>query len=157
MSEIDRILKHYDSVLNGEAWHGDPIWQILDGVSAETAAARPPFEGHSIWEIVMHMTFWEGVATKRLQGERAGLVEELNFPPIPAPTEENWQRTLDAFRASNRAFRDALVKLDPARLDDLTAAGKRSFYSEAHGAIEHSVYHAGQLALLSKIATSTAV
>jgi len=157
MSDIHRILKHYDDVLNGEPWHGDPIWQILDGVSAEAAAARPPFEAHSIWEIVMHMTFWEGVGTKRLQGERAGLVEELNFPSVPAPTEENWKRTLEEFRASNGAFRDAIGKLDPARLDDLTTAGKRSYYGEAHGVIEHNVYHAGQVALLSKIAMAKAV
>lgn len=157
MSDINRILKHYDDVLNGDAWHGDSIWQILNSVSAETAATRPPFGGHTIWEIVMHMTFWEGVAAKRLQGERAGLVEELNFPPTPAPTEENWKRTLDGFRASNRAFRDALAKLNPDRLDELSAAGKRAFYGEAHGLIEHSVYHAGQIALLSKIAAAQPV
>ena len=157
MSEVDRILKHYDSVLNGEAWHGDPIWQILDGISAEAAAAQPPFEGHTIWEIVMHMSFWEGVGAKRLRGERAGLIEELNFPAMPAPTEENWKRTLEEFRASNRSFREALAKLQPGQLDSLTAAGKRSYYGEAHGVIEHNVYHAGQLALLSKIYATKAV
>jgi hypothetical protein len=35
-------------------------------------------------------------------------------------------------------------------LDELSAAGKRSFYAEAHGLIEHHVYHAGQIALLAK-------
>lgn len=58
--------------------------------------------------------------------------------------------TLDHFRSSNQAFREALQKLSPARLDELSAAGKRSFYAEAHGLIEHHVYHAGQIALLAK-------
>ncbi len=106
MSEVQRILDHYDGVLNGAAWHGDPIWQILDGIPAEAAAARPLAGRHTIWEIVMHMTFWEGVATQRLGGQRAGLVEELNFPAMPAVSEENWKRTLDDFRASNRNFRE---------------------------------------------------
>ena len=157
MTEINRTLKHYDSVLNGEPWHGDAIWQILNSISAGSAAARPPFEGHTIWEIVMHMTFWECVATKRLRGERAGLVEELNFPGMPAPTEENWQRTLEEFRSANRAFRDAFAQLDAARLDELTAAGKRSYFDEAHGVMEHDIYHAGQIALLSKIAPAKVV
>jgi len=150
MPEIGYILAHYDSVLHGDAWHGDPLWRVLDDISAETAAARPIPDAHTIWEIVMHMAFWEGVAAKRLAGLRAGLVEELNFPPMPAATEEHWQKTLQELRASNRAFREALAQLDPAKLDELTAAGKRTFYGEAHGLIEHHIYHLGQIALLKK-------
>ncbi len=153
MSDIQRILNHYDGVLNGSAWHGDAIWQILDGIPAETAAARPFEGGHTIWEIVMHMTFWEGVATQRLAGQRAGLVEELNFPAMPAATNENWKQTLHQFRESNQQFQAALTKIDPARLDELTAAGKRTYYGEAHGVIEHTVYHAGQIVLLRKMTT----
>jgi hypothetical protein len=150
MSEIQRILDHYDGVLNGAPWHGDPIYQILDGVSAEQASARPLAGRHTIWEIVMHMTFWEGVVIKRLAGLRAGLVEELNFPAMPAATAANWKKTLDEFRASNQDFREALARLEPARLNELTAAGKRTYYGEAHGIIEHHVYHAGQVVLLKK-------
>jgi uncharacterized damage-inducible protein DinB len=150
MSEIDRILARYDEVLRGSAWHGDPIWQILEGISAETAAARAVPGAHTIWEIVMHMIFWEEVATERLAGRRAGLVEERNFPPMPEHTEEAWGKTLDQLRASNRSFREALSQLDAAKLDDLSAAGKRTFYDEAHGLIEHHIYHLGQIALLKK-------
>ena len=151
MTETQRILEHYDRTMHGDAWHGHPVWQVLDGISAERAAMRPLANAHSIWEIVGHMAFWEEVAARRLGGLRAGLKEEGNFPPVPPEaTEANWQKTLDRFRASNRTFREALQKLDPARLDDLSAAGKRSFYGEAHGLIEHNVYHAGQIALLAK-------
>ena len=69
MSEIERLLKHYDGVVSGAAaWHGDPVWQILDGIAVETTVARPVHCVHTIWEIVTHMTFWENVATKRLRG-----------------------------------------------------------------------------------------
>jgi uncharacterized damage-inducible protein DinB len=151
MTEVQRILDHYDRVMNGDAWHGDAIWQILDGVPAEKAALRPVTNGHNIWEIVGHMAFWEGVAAKRLGGLRAGLEDkERNFPLAPEISEAKWQQTLQQFRASNQAFREALGRLDAGRLDELSAAGKRSFYEEAHGLIEHSVYHAGQIALLAK-------
>ena len=150
MPELSRIMNHYDGVLNGDPWHGDPLWKILQGIPAQTAAARPLPYTHTIWELVSHMTFWEGVVTKRLAGLRAGLVEEMNFLPTPAATEENWQKTLDDFRASNRAFREALAKLDPAKLEQLTVAGKRTYYDEAHGIIEHHVYHLGQIAMLKK-------
>ncbi|MFZ0312231.1 MAG: DinB family protein [Candidatus Korobacteraceae bacterium] len=151
MSAMQRILDHYDGVLQGEPWHGEAVWPVLDSISVREAAARPIPSAHTIWEIVMHMTFWENVAAQRLAGLRAGLVEELNFPPMPAPTEENWRRTLDQFRDSNRVFRQALAKLDATKLDQMTAAGKRTFYGEAHGILEHHVYHLGQIVLLKKM------
>src|SRR5271166_5248761 len=151
MTEPERILAQYDRVMNGDAaWHGYPIWQILEGISAKAAAHRPLADVHTIWEIVLHMIFWEGVAARRLAGQRAGLDEALNFPAMPPATEANWHKTLEQFRASNQELRESLAKLDPARLDDLTAAGKRTFYDEAHGVIQHNVYHAGQIALLKK-------
>lgn len=150
MTESERIAQQYDLVMHGDAWHGDPIWQILDGISPECAAYRALPATHSIWEIVLHMMFWEGVVARRLQGERAGLDEALNFPAPPETGEANWQKTLADFRASNRQFRKLLAELDPARLDELSAAGKRTFYEEAHGLIQHNLYHAGQIALLKK-------
>jgi uncharacterized damage-inducible protein DinB len=161
MTELQRILEQYDRVMHGSAWHGDAIWKILDGISAEQAASWPIANAHSIWEIAGHMVFWEDVAAKRLAGLPAGLEENSNFPatpeqesrnfpPAPEPTEANWRKTLDEFRASNQAFRDALQKLSPSKLDGLSAAGRHSYYGEAHGLIEHSVYHAGQIALLAK-------
>src|SRR5271169_62110 len=101
MTEAERLLRQYDTVLHGDAWHGDAIWKILDGISAECAAHRPLADAHTIWEIVMHMTFWESVAARRLAGERTGLDEALNFPAMPAATEANWEKTLERFRASN--------------------------------------------------------
>ena len=98
----------------------------------------------------MHMIFWEDVATERLAGRRAGLVEERNFPAMPEATQENWNKTLDQLRDSNRRFREALSKLDAAKLGELSAAGKRTFYDEAHGLLEHHIYHLGQIALLKK-------
>lgn len=151
MSATQRILDHYDEMLSGDPWHGYAVWPVLDNISAQEAAARPAPATHTIWEIVMHMTFWENVAVQRLAGLRAGLVEELNFPPMPAATEENWRKTLDQLHAADRNFREALAKLDAKKLDELTAAGKRSFYGEAHDLIEHHVYHLGQIALLKKM------
>jgi uncharacterized damage-inducible protein DinB len=151
MSEIDRFVQHYDRAVKGlDPWHGSPVWTILNSISAGEAAARPVAKVHSIWEIVAHMAFWEGVVTRRLGGERAGLVEELNFPPTPEPTEESWKAELDRFRASNEAFRQAASKLTPERLDELTAAGKRTYREEVQGILEHHLYHLGQIALLKK-------
>jgi hypothetical protein len=150
MSEVDRIVVRFDQVMHGSAWHGDAGWEILKDISPEAAAKRAIPDAHSIWEIVMHMIFWEEVATERLAGKRAGLIEERNFPAMPKATQEHWDKTVNQFRDSNHKFRAALSKLEVSRLDELSAAGKRTFYDEAHGLIEHHIYHLGQIALLKK-------
>jgi uncharacterized damage-inducible protein DinB len=151
MTEVKRILDQYDRSLNGDAWHGDPVWKILDGVSAEQAGARTHPSTHTIWELVSHMTFWETEVHRRFNNLPARPVEELNFPAMQEATAENWNATLAEFRQSNVEFRRTLSQLDPSRLDQPTAVGDKSAYVEAHGVIQHHLYHAGQIALLRKI------
>ncbi len=154
MNQVDRIVQYYDQTMTGSSWHGDPIWQILEAISARQASQRPVPDAHTIWELLSHMTFWEGVAAGRLRGETVETLDELNFPAMPGDTEENWQAALNGFRESNQRFRAALSALDPALLDQLTARKKRTYYQEAHGLMDHHVYHAGQIALLKKIVSA---
>lgn len=151
MTEVERILDQYDRAMNGDAWHGDPVWTILDGISAEQANNRTDPNAHSIWELVSHMTFWETEVNRRLNHLPARSLEELNFPVAPQPTAENWTSTLTAFRQSNTEFRKSLAQLDPAGLDLPTPGRDKSVYVEAHGVIQHHLYHAGQIAILRKI------
>jgi hypothetical protein len=147
-TEVERILDQYDRAMNGDAWHGDPVWTILDSISAGEAARRTHPERHTIWEIVGHMMFWETEVNRRLNNLPDRPLEKLNFPAMPAATEENWNSTLTEFRRSNTELRKTLSQLDPGRLDQMTPAGKKSVYVEVHGVIQHHVYHAGQIAIL---------
>lgn len=151
MTEVERILDQYDRAMNGDAWHGDPVWKILEGVSAEQAGTRTHPDTHTIWELVSHMTFWETEVYRRFNNLPARSPEKLNFPAMPEPTAENWNAALAEFRQSNVEFRRALSQIDPSRLDQPTAGGDKPAYVEAHGVIQHSLYHAGQIALLRKI------
>jgi uncharacterized damage-inducible protein DinB len=149
VNELQQILEQYDQTMTDEAWYGDPVWKILDGVDAHCAAAQSIPGTHTIWQLVMHMAFWEDVAARRFSGpvtpDEAG-----NFPPTPAADEAAWRKTLDEFRASNQAFRAALSRLDPTRLSENTPGGQRSFRYVMVGVLQHDIYHAGQIALLKK-------
>jgi len=150
MTGVERILDQYDRAMNGDAWHGDPVWKILDGISAEQAGCRVHPNAHTIWELVAHMTFWETEVYRRLNGLPARSPAELNFPAMREKNAENWNSTLAEFRRSNAEFRQALSQLDVSRLDQTTPGGEKSTYVEVHGVIQHSLYHAGQIALLRK-------
>ena len=157
MTEVERILDQYDRAMNGDAWHGDPVWKILGGLSAEHAAWRAAKQVHTIWQLVSHMTFWETEVFRRLNRLPARPVEELNFPPMPDVTADNWTRTLEELRQSNLNFRTALTKLDDSQLDQPMPGRDKSTYVEIHGVIQHHLYHAGQIAILSKLLAGSKV
>ena len=154
MTELEAILRQYDDTMQGEAWYGDAVWKILDGIDARCAAARPLSAAHSIWQLVMHVHFWETVAVERMSRKVTPDLS-LNFPDTPAADEGEWHTTLERFRESNREFRRAISTLDPARLDDKTPDGKYTFRWEVCGVIQHHIYHAGQIALLKKGCATT--
>jgi uncharacterized damage-inducible protein DinB len=151
MSEIDRILDQYDRAISGDAWHGDPVWTILEGLAPEQAAMRASSNAHSIWELVSHMTFWETEVYRRLKHLPPRPRGKLNFLATPNVTAKNWNETLQDFRQSNRDFRSALSRLEDSQLDHPLPGRDKSAYVEVHGVIQHNLYHAGQIALLRKI------
>ena len=151
MKDVEHILRQYNETMSGEAWYGDHVWKILQGIDARCAAAPVLPQVHTIWQLVMHMAFWEEVAIRRFRGPVPSDEEEAgNFRDTPAPDEDAWQETLQRFRASNDAFRAALSRLDPATLDQNTPARQKSFRWEAVGLIQHHIYHIGQIAILKK-------
>ena len=151
MTEAEQILDQYDRVMNGDAWHGDPVWKILSGISPEIAARRVEANTHTIWELVSHMTFWETEVCRALNNLPARSMVELNFPAMPEGTNQNWSDTLAGLRQSNADFRQCVSELDPARLDETTPGRKWSIYVDIHGVIHHHIFHAGQIVILSKI------
>jgi uncharacterized damage-inducible protein DinB len=150
MTEVERIADQYDRAMNGEAWHGDPVWKILEGISPEQAARRADASTHTIWELVSHMTFWETEVVRRLNSLPARSTEELNFPAMPEATKENWNRVLSEFRRSNASFRNCLAALDAGRLDQIPLGRNKSIYVDLHGVIQHHIYHAGQIVVLRR-------
>jgi uncharacterized damage-inducible protein DinB len=156
-SEVDRIVEELNREHSGDAWHGSPLLQILEGIDHEQAAARPLAEGHTIWEIVLHIIGWKSEVRRRLGGAPAGLPAEGDWPVPPTPTADAWQETREALDAAHHALVVAVSQIPQSRLheptndprDRVTGQGV-SYYVLLHGIVQHDVYHAGQVALLKK-------
>jgi hypothetical protein len=46
------------------------LFEILEGVTAARAAARPIGSAHTIWELVLHIAAWDGAVLRRMGGRR---------------------------------------------------------------------------------------
>ncbi len=99
MTEIEQLVQRYDQTMSGDAWYGYPIWKILEGIDAPCAAAELLPGTHNIWQLVMHMEFWERVAAQRFSAPvRPEEDDAGNFPATPVVEEAEWQKSLESFR-----------------------------------------------------------
>lgn len=157
MTEILRILDQLEREHSGDPWHGSPMMAILDGIDAARAARRPISGGHSIWELVLHVTGWKREVASRLGGAPAGEPAAGDWPAVGDPTDARWRAAVDDLGAAHRELIAAVKGLDESRLLEPTKDPRNrplgtgvSYYVLLHGAVQHDVYHAGQIALLKK-------
>ena len=148
MTEIDRIQDQLKRAFEGDAWHGPSVREVLDGVDAATAAARPIPDGHSIWELTLHLTTWEAVVAARIRGTSTDALEAEDWPEIKDTRESAWRATREALESGHRDLVAAIADVDVSRLQE--KVGRRTLYVLLHGVVQHDLYHAGQIALLRK-------
>jgi uncharacterized damage-inducible protein DinB len=153
-SEAARIADQLRRAFEGEAWHGDSVLEILKGVSAEQAAARPIKNGHTIWELVLHIAAWDGAVRRRMGGVAVKLSDAENFPPVRDTSEAAWSKALAEVRQAHEELMAAVSAMTDTRLYE-RVPGKEgahyTFYYMLHGVVQHELYHAGQIALLKKM------
>src|SRR5262245_30813630 len=150
MSEIQTIIDELKNIHDGDAWHGPSLKDILSGVAAPQAAARPLPGAHSIWELTLHIAAWEGVVIRRLAGQPMNEPEEGDFPPVTDASEEAWRRTLTGFDGRHRNLIEAIAGLTDERLRETVPGKDYTVEYMLRGIARHHVYHAGQIALLKK-------
>ena len=155
--EVDRLRRGLDATMGGDPWYGTAVSRILDGVDAEHAAAHPVKGGHSVWELVAHMTAWVNETNRRLRGGVHGPPLEGDWPAIGSPTPESWDSALAGLRQAHDDLARTLVAVGDIDLDrqvagdQIDASGRPvTGYQTVVGLLQHDAYHAGQIALLKK-------
>ncbi|RYY34765.1 MAG: DinB family protein [Sphingobacteriaceae bacterium] len=145
-------------VLSGDAWYSANTYDIIEGITFETAYERPPGGAHSIAEIILHMTGWTEEVIRRMQGHNAGLPPGGDWPDAGTPNEQKWQRLKQDFKLMNVSL-DGIIQKFPEEKWDEPMVDERNkelgtgvTYAELlNGLIQHHVYHSGQIALLKRI------
>ena len=157
MTEIQRIRNELALAHDGAPWHGPSARQVLSGVTAAQAAARPIPGAHSIWELVLHIIAWRGEVARRLKGGEPALPAEGDWPGVAASSEGAWADALRRLEESHRCLAAAVSGFPEARLDqpvglepDPALGTVGSFYVMLHGISQHDAYHSGQISLLKK-------
>src|SRR2546423_10703332 len=153
MSETARLADQIRRAFEGDAWHGDSIKELLAGVTADTAAARPIKNAHSIWDLVLHIAAWDDAVFRRIGGAAVELTKQQDFPPVKDSSPAAWRRTVSHLEQAHNQLIEAVAGFPDSRLQD-QGSGKTEdyydFYYMFSGIVQHELYHAGQIALLKK-------
>ena len=145
---IDDLERGYD----GDAWHGPPLRKVLDGVTAETASARPVPSGHSIWEIVFHLADCHDVVVRRIEERRA--IEEPEISDVPADIDTRdtaWIAALSELHRQHLRLIEAASNIDVTKLREPVVGKSYDVGHMLRGVVQHLAYHAGQIALIRKL------
>lgn len=153
-SECGRIAEQLASTIDGPAWYGDSVREILADVSVSHARARPIADGHSIWEIVAHLDAWIGFFARAIHGVPIPpwptMAKELDWPPVTDGDERAWRDCLRSFFENHLSLVEKIKTFGDERLDATVPGRTYTFRRMFQSASLHAAYHAGQIALLKK-------
>jgi uncharacterized damage-inducible protein DinB len=152
------MLRHLLDTLHpprGKAWHGGATTLgSLRGVRAAQARWIPAPGRHSIWELVLHIAYWDYAVRRHLEPVRERFPRSpANWPALPErPDERAWARD----RALLAGEHERLVRA-------ITRFGTRGWHRVPPGAhkwrtgdlivgiVAHEVYHTGQIQLMKRL------
>lgn len=156
-TECKRSARELASTINGEAWYGDSLREILEGVSAEQARSHPVPNAHSIWEVVVHLDAWIELFSGALEGKPIppwpGMPVETDWPRPSAADDEAWRASLHSLFEHHLQFVEQMKTFGDDRLESTVPGRSYDFHQMFQSASLHAAYHAGQIALLKKMLT----
>lgn len=154
-TECKRSAAELTSTITGEAWYGDSLREILDGVTVDQASAHPVSNAHSIWEIALHLDAWIELYAGALRGTPMPpwdtMPREQDWPRVGATDAEAWEQCVHSLFGHHLQFAKSMETFGDERLDSTVPGRAYNFSRLFRSAALHAAYHAGQIALLKKM------
>jgi uncharacterized damage-inducible protein DinB len=154
-TECNRIASQLASTIEGEAWYGSSLREIVQNITAKQAQAHPIANAHSVWEIVYHLDAWVKFALAAIHGtpipKWPGMPKEQDWPPTTASSEDSWQQAMNSLLSNYRKLVQEIKTSTDERLDTAVPGRTYNFYHLFQSMMQHAVYHSGQISLLKKM------
>ena len=160
-SRLEMTLGLFEPPPGTKLWHGGAsVLGALRGVKPEEAAWKPAPDRHSIWDLTLHVAYYNYVIWRRMTGAAEG-----GFPRSPShfpkPPDEvtagSWKKDRALVREYHNLVLEAMRAFDPSRMDEpWSAASGYTFADLLMGIVLHDTYHAGQIQMVKRLYASLA-
>src|SRR5689334_16280402 len=136
-----RIADQLRRAFVGDPWHGSPLRDLLAGITAAKARARPLPSVHSIWELVLHIDVYLRVAFEATQGVPMPKLygAEGDWPTLRDDSAAAWKAAQDRMYQNAEKLAQAIERFDDAKLQDTVPGRAYDFYYLFHGIVQHSL------------------
>jgi uncharacterized damage-inducible protein DinB len=151
MSRTQQIADAYRAATLKDAWYGPSLAELLLQTSPELATVSPLPGAHSISQLLQHLLLWnervrstsDANPLPRWQAEK-----EWAEPPIP------WNELLARWNQSRDLLEERLRSFPLEDLSRQVPGRGYPYETMLEGIVQHTIWHAGQIAMLSSLLRS---
>lgn len=152
---IRSVVELIDPPKGFQPWHGGPtLMGCLRGVSADEAAWKPAPDRHSIWELALHIAYWNYSVRRYLDSEaKKGFGRSpANWPVIDNPSEKQWKEDKQFIKSEHEKLVEAIKAFPEEQVDKKSESKKEWTYRQLlDGVAAHNTYHIGQIQLMKRL------
>jgi uncharacterized damage-inducible protein DinB len=143
----------------GGAWHGPALLETLADIRPREASTVAIPGAHTILEISLHAVAWMEEVQRRLTGAAPGMPARGDWSGEPVRTTKAWTAIHDLIAHTATALDQDLSNFPTARLSDMVGNSAThdaplgtgvTYIVMLNGLVQHNVYHAGQIVLLTR-------
>jgi hypothetical protein len=157
MKITELIAKHVLEVHEGNNWTEVDITSTLKDVSLEEATIRTIASANSIAALLQHLTYWNRVIVKRINGIVVPDAEDNGFFVPELHDGEDWRLLKVDNLNSAHELAQAIIDFDARKLEGPILPEHDTAYRNLQGSVEHIHYHLGQMVILKQLIRSGAV
>ncbi|HUR10991.1 MAG TPA: DinB family protein [Flavitalea sp.] len=152
-TELETIILTLRNTLSGKPWFGKPVYTILEEVHPALVYKKPLETGHSMIDLLYHMLTWSEFTLARIRREEEKDMEAFDKKDwrIIDPLEHTWGKGIKNFRNTNDSILGVLEAKSDDWLNEKVDYRDYNFRTLLSGISQHHIYHAGQLAYVSKL------
>lgn len=151
--EIQSIIRNLDNVNKGQPWFGRPVYSLLDEVDPSLVYNKPGNTNHSLIELLYHLVTWADFTLKRIEGDKEqdlAVFEKSDWREID-PKVHTWKKGMKQYKDIHEKIISLLSKKEDTFLKEIVDYRNYNFRFLLNGLIQHNIYHAGQIAYVSKM------
>ena len=142
-----RMLRDLCSTFDGNAWHGTPVRRMLDNIDDARANAHPIDGARSIAELLAHLSAWYAIVERRLRDELFEVTIEEDFPSVEGIA---FRQQIEQLERRHAVLCATVEQMNDAEFDRNVPDGRYTKDFMLRGLIQHTTYHAAQIAMLKK-------
>jgi uncharacterized damage-inducible protein DinB len=151
--ELQSIIRNIKNANSGTPWFGRAVFELIDEVDESITSIKPNAESHSCIELVYHMITWSEFVLKRIEKDEISdmaAFEKIDWREID-PQIHGWQEGKQQLKDIHDKITALLEQKDDTLLKETVDYCNYNFRFLLNGLIQHNIYHAGQIAYLSKL------